>query len=687
MASPTPVGRALLSPFLLHPRALLVALLAGGLACLPNGTTTTTGTGSGGTGATAGTTGTAGGAAGGSTGSGAATGSAAGTTGTGTGTAGSGSGGTSATGTAGTTASGTAGAGAAGRGGSSGTTGAAGTAAGGRGGSGGGTAGTTGAAGATAGTGGGSSTVSVLTNRYDNVRNGANTAETALTVSTVGGGKFGLLYSRMVDGHVYAQPLYMSGLTVGGAKHNVLFVETEHDTVFAFDADDPNASTPLWMKSLGTPMRTYPGTENQPVVTPYTVSCRDMYPETGITSTPVIDPATNRMYVVTKNFENNAYHQRLHALDVTTGNEASGSPVEISGAVPGTGEGGDGTTVTFDPYHHMNRTGLLLFGGNVFIAYASHCDDDPYHGWLFAYSASTLAQTGIFNTTPNGQWGGIWQSGMGLVTDGTDIYFCAGNGDFDAAGKGAQLGLSVARVHLGASGFSLVDWFTPNNAASMNTNDYDYTTAAVLLPNPKVIVMGGKDGNINVLDPTNLGKFSSSSNNVLQQFSVGGHTHGSPVYWNGPSGPTVYLWPESANLRAYHFNGNKITTTAVTQYTGATPTHPGGTLSLSANGATAGSGVLWATFTSTKIDTTSGHMGDAWHYVVPGVLYAFDAANLATPIWMSTTNKARDDLGNLAKFNAPVVANGKVFVASQVAPASDVATTAGGKIQVYGLLP
>jgi hypothetical protein len=681
MASPTPVGRDLRWPFPNDARAVfvaLVALLAGGLACLPNSGTTTPTPGSGGTGASAGTTGTAGTTA---SGRGGAAGGAAGATGgSGTGVAGAGTAGASASGTAGTSASGSAGTGAGG-----GTAGSTGTA--GAGGRGGGTAGTTGTAGTSAAGAGGSSMVSVLTNRYDNVRNGANTAETTLTVSAVGGGKFGLLYSRMVDGHVYAQPLYMAGLTIGGAKHNVLFVETEHDTVFAFDADDASASTPLWMKSLGTPMRTYPGTENQPVVTPFTVSCRDMYPETGITSTPVIDPATNRMYVVAKNFEGNVYHQRLHALDVTTGNEVSGSPVEITGSVPGTGEGGNGTTVTFDPYHHLNRTGLLLFGGNVFIAYASHCDDDPYHGWLFAYSASTLAQTGIFNTTPNGQWGGIWQSGMGLVTDGTDIYFCAGNGDFDAAGKGAQLGLSVARVHLGASGFSLVDWFTPNNAASMNTNDYDYTTAAVLLPNPKVIVMGGKDGNINVLDPTNLGKFSSSSNNVLQQFSVGGHTHGSPVYWNGPSGPTVYLWPESANLRAYHFNGNKITTTAVTQYTGATPTHPGGTLSLSANGATAGSGVLWATFTSTKIDTTSGHMGDAWHYVVPGVLYAFDAANLATPIWMSTTNKARDDLGNLAKFNAPVVANGKVFVASQVAPASDVATTAGGKIQAYGLLP
>jgi hypothetical protein len=526
-----------------------------------------------------------------------------------------------------------------------------------------------------------------VTNRYDNVRSGANLAEKTLTVASVGGGKFGLLASRMVDGHVYAQPLYLPGLAIGGATHNVLFVATEHDTVFAYDADDASAGTPLWMKSLGTPMRTFPGTENQPVVSPYTVSCRDMYPETGVTSTPVIDPSTGRLYVVSKNFENNVYHQRLHALDVLTGNEVAGSPVEIAGSVPGTGVGGNGTTVTFDPQHHLNRPGLLLFGGNVFIAFASHCDDDPYHGWVFAYSAGALTQTGIYATTPNGTEGGIWQSGMGLVTDGTDIYFVAGNGDFDAQNKGAQLGISVGRLHLGAAGFSVVDWFTPSNAAAMNMQDLDYTTAAVLLPSPKVIVMGGKDGMLNVLDPASLGKFSATSNNVIQQMSIGGHTHGSPVYWNGPSGPTIYLWPESATLRAYRFNGNKLTTTAATQYTGATPTHPGGTISLSANGATAGSGVVWATFTSTRIDTTSGHMGDAWHYVVPGVLYAFDAGNLATPIWTSTANQTRDDLGMLAKFNAPVVANGKVYVASQIAPASDYATTAGAKIQVYGLLP
>jgi hypothetical protein len=353
--------------------------------------------------------------------------------------------------------------------------------------------------------------------------------------------------------------------------------------------------------------------------------------------------------------------------------------------------------VTFNPQHHLNRPGLLLTGGAVYIAFASHCDDEPYHGWIFAYAADTLAQKAIFCTTPNGGTsmsgaanaglGGIWQSGMGLVADGADIYFASGNGAFDTTNKGAQLGISLGRLQLQGSAFKVMDWWTPQAAKSMNDQDLDYTTAPVLLPNPRVILMGGKDQYLNVFDPANLGKYNAGGDVNLQKLTVSGHSHGGPVYWNGPSGPTVYLWPETANLRAYRFTSNRINTTAVSQYTTDSPTHPGGTLSLSANGATAGSGVLWATFTSAKIDTTSGHTGDAWHYLVPGVLYAFDANNLTTPIWTSTANKTRDDLGLLAKFNAPTVANGKVYVGSQVAPQSDSSSTAAGKLQVYGLLP
>ena len=415
----------------------------------------------------------------------------------------------------------------------------------------GGSGGSTGSAGTS-----GASDGAVTTNRYDNVRSGANLGETTLTVANVGGGKFGLLFSRMVDGHVYAQPLYLPNLTIGGAKHNVVFVATEANTVFAYDADSATATTPLWMKSLGTPMRTYPGIENQPVMPPNTVSCRDMYPQTGITSTPVIDRAAGKMYVVSKNFEGNVYTQRLHVLDVLTGQEMSGSPVNITGSVPGTALDGNGTTVPFDPQRHLNRPGLLLTGGTIYIAFASHCDDEPYHGWIFAYAADTLAQKAIFCTTPNGGTsmngsanaglGGIWQSGMGLVADGSDIYFAAGNGAFDTTNKGAQLGISLGRLQLTSTGFKVMDWFTPSAAKSMNDQDLDYTTAPVLLPNPRVILMGGKDQYLNVFDPANLGKYNAGGDANIQKLTVSGHSHGGPVYWNGPSGPTIYLWPETA---------------------------------------------------------------------------------------------------------------------------------------------
>jgi hypothetical protein len=479
-------------------------------------------------------------------------------------------------------------------------------------------------------------------------------------------------------------------LTIAGGKHNVLYVATEHNTVYAFDADA--AGSPLWSTNLGTPMNSIPGTATgAPLTGDATISCKDMFPHTGITSTPVIDPATGRIYVVAKTYDGSPessgaypgtdsarYQQKLHALDIVTGNEVSGSPVTIGGSVPGSGVGGDGSRVTFDAWHHLNRPGLLLQGGVVYLAFSSHCDDLPYHGWVFAYAADTLAQKAIYNTTPNGAQGGIWQSGMGLVGDGSSVYFVSGNGDFDSSNKGAQTGVSVGRLQLGASGFSLADWFTPSNASTLNLQDLDYTTAAVLLPSPKVIVMGGKDGFLNVLDPTNLTKFNAAGNTIIQSISAGGHSHGGPVYWNGPSGPTIYFWSEGSTLRAYRFSGNRLTTTAVSTYTGQMPTHPGGILSLSADGSTAGTGVVWATLTSATIDPAT--MGDAWHKIAVGALYAFDAADLSKPLWTSTANQTRDALGNLAKFNAPVVVNGKVYVASQLSPD-------GGKIQVYGLTP
>jgi hypothetical protein len=528
----------------------------------------------------------------------------------------------------------------------------------------------------------GTSGFAIVTNRYDNLRNGANTSETTLTVATVGGSKFGKVAAHPVDGHLYAQPLYLPGVVLPSGTHNIVFAATEHDTVYAFDADATvaPATDPLWTRSLGTPMDTIVSTNgyHKPFSPGSTVTCADMFPKTGITSTPVIDRATGRLYVVGKFLEGGVYSYRLYALDVKSGMDAV-PPVVIQGSVAGTGIESDGGTVAFDAQHSLNRPGLLLTAGHVFLAFGSHCDDPPYHGWVFAYTADTLTQKGIFNTTPNGKDGAIWQTGMGLVGDQNDIYFSSGNGDFDPSNKGAMVGVSVVHLQFSpTAGLTLKDWFTPFNAAALNAGDQDLTSAPILLPNPRVLVAGGKNGHFFVLDPANMGKFNPVSNTVIQDFSPGvGHIHG-PVYWNGPSGPTLYAWAEASPLRAFRFTGNQINTTPVSQFTGDHPTHPGGVISVSSNGTMPGTGILWATFTSTTIDPVG--KGDAWHHLVPGVLYAFDAADLTTPIWKSVTNATRDDIGIFAKHNPPVVANGKVYLATQGIPD-------GGKLLVYGLLP
>jgi hypothetical protein len=523
----------------------------------------------------------------------------------------------------------------------------------------------------------------VLTNRYDNSRTGANTSESTLTVANVGGGKFGLRFAHNVDGQVYAQPLYLPGLAFKGSAHNVVFVATEHNTVYAFDADatQPPATDPLWTRNLGTPadMIVSDAGFGNPLSPGTNVSCSDMVPKSGITSTPVIDPATGRMYVVGQFFEGGSYHVRLYALDVHTGSDAV-APVEIQGSVPGTGYDADGGTVPFDSFHALNRAGLLLSGGNVYIAFAGHCDDRGYHGWVFAYRADTLAQTGIFNTTPGGTFGSIWQSGIGLVGDQNDIYFSTGNGDFDTSNRGANLGLSVVHLQWSeAGGLALKDWWTATNAPNFNINDYDLTAAPVMLPNPKVLVAGGKDGNFYVLDPANLGKYNPTADQIVQEFMPGyGHIHGGPVYWNGPSGPTVYIWPEQSPLVSFTFNGNQMSTQPASRGPAEYATHPGGILTLSSNGSTPGTGILWATFTSPRINPTDTGLG-AWHDLVPGALYAFDATNLKTPIWKSTANPA-DSIGVFAKFNPPTVANGKLYLGVQGKPD-------GGALLVYGLAP
>jgi hypothetical protein len=502
--------------------------------------------------------------------------------------------------------------------------------------------------------------VSVVTNRYDNQRSGSNLQEARLSTAAVASGRFGLQFSRTLDGQEYAQPLYLSGLALAdGSTHNVVFAATMHNTVFAYDADGGSTS-PLWSKNLGPS-----GPTNG-------FGCTDTATEVGITSTPVIDAAAGTLYTVTKGVENGSWVQRLHALDVKTGQERAGSPVVISATVNGSGAGSSGGKVTFDPFTQLNRSGLLLDHGTLYIAFASHCDKAPYHGWIFAYSYANgvFTQNRVYNISPNGTEGGIWQAGVGLSSDADGLYFAAGNGSTNPSTSALDLSESVVR--LGLSDFSLKDYWIPTAYSSLNSADADLSTGAILLPHNR-LVTGSKDGRMYLLDRTNFGKYNASGDQILQTLTTPGkaagqrgHLHGGPIYYQVPGGAEwLYLWPEESPLTGYKLDPTThLLQTPETQSNVFVPGHPGGILSLSANG-TAGSGVLWG----------SVPQQDAWHQTEPGTLYAVDAADITRVLWSSQQNAARDAVGNFAKFTPPMIANGHVYMA-----------TFSNALRVYGML-
>lgn len=499
----------------------------------------------------------------------------------------------------------------------------------------------------------------VVTNRYDNARSGANLNETVLTTSNVDMAHFGLLFSRAVDAQLYAEPLYLGGLTMSdGKKHNVVYVESAHNTAFAFDADDPAATAPLWKTSLGA---------SGPVGG---FGCQDMLGDVGVTATPVIDPAAGTIYIVSKGQEGGAWVQRLHAIDVTTGKERAGSPIEITASVNGTGAGSANGKVTFNPMTALNRPGLLLQGGSVYIAFGSHCDKGPYHGWILAYDAKTLQQTRAFNVTANGSEGAIWQSGVGLSADVDSIYFAVGNGSSNPTSNPPDISEGVGR--LGMSDFALRDYWIANNYAALNGSDADMSTGAILFPY-NLLLTGSKDGRLYVLDRTNLGKYQAGSDKIVQTLTTPGkaagqrgHLHSGPIYYNVPGkGEFAYMWPEESDLVAYKLDATHKLVTPTSQSNIGKPGHPGGILTLSANGSTAGSAILWAAVPKQ----------DAWHATVPGQLVAVDAADVGHVLWTSDQNAMRDAAGSFAKFNHPTVVNGHVYLA-----------TFSNQLCVYGLL-
>ena len=514
----------------------------------------------------------------------------------------------------------------------------------------------------------------VLTQHNDNMRTGQNTTETILTPSNVKSTTFGKLFALSVDGYVYAQPLYKSNVSISGVTHNIIYVATENDTVYALDADNSGAtSAPLWQASLiDTAHGATPG--ETPVSTPDDNFCTDLVPQIGITSTPVIDAQTGTIYVEaeSKLADGVTFIHRIHTLDMTTGAERSPGPVEIAATVPGSSDGGN--AVTFDPLHQLNRPGLLLVNGTVYLGFASSCDIGPYHGWIFAYDAATLALRATYVTTPNESQGegGIWMSGAGLSADSNaNIFASTGNGSFDGT---TDFGDSILKLVMTGNTMILADSFTPFDQSSLDNSDTDLGSGGVLLlpdqtgSHPHELLEAGKGGTIFLIDrdqmTTNDQHYCSNCSNDPQIVEELPNTlaglFGMPAYWNN----TVYFWGSyygvSDVLQAYSLNNGLLSSTPTSTSTTSLG-FPGATPSISANGNT--NAIVWA------IDSTKS-AGPG-----PAVLHAFDATNVANELWNSSLDpNNRDTAGNAVKFTVPTIANGKVYIGNQY------------QITVYGLL-
>lgn len=511
------------------------------------------------------------------------------------------------------------------------------------------------------------SQVNVLTQHNDLNRTGANISETMLTTSNISPLTFGKLFEYPVTGQVYAQPLYVSGLTIPGkGSKNVLFIATMHNDVYALDADDASlANQPYWHTNLGVS-----------VIMPDTgigKNCgmyNDIKNEIGILSTPVIDPATNTIYLVAKTKENGIYIDRIHALDITTGIAKFGSPKTIQGTVPGTGAGQINGMINFLPVNENQRSSLLLLNGIVYVAYAGYCDTPPYHGWIFGYNAADIQeQKIIFNTTPNGDDGGIWMSGQGPSADANgDLYVITGNGRFNPSSN--DYGDCFLRLRPSGGSLQVMDHFAPYNENYLNQQDLDLgSDGALLIPGTSLVTASGKEGILYLLKRNNLGKFNAAQDTCWQRFTAfTGHLHGSTVFWKDNNNiARTYWWSEGDQLKSFRINStDRYDSIPDKKGPFAAPGMPGGMLSISSNGSAVGSGVLWVSIPISD---------DANHTTVDGMVHAFDAADISKELWNSQQIATRDALGKFAKFCSPTVVNGRVYLA-----------TFSDKVMVYGVI-
>ena len=517
----------------------------------------------------------------------------------------------------------------------------------------------------------------VVTYHNNLARDGTNTQEYALTTSSVKTATFGKLFSCPVDGAAYTQPLWVPGLSIGAQVRNAVFVATQHDSAYSLDAD-ANPCSQLWHVNLLD--TAHGGTAGEIPVPTGDVGngYQDVQPEIGVTGTAVIDLASGTLYVVSKSEgPAGSFHQRLHALDLITGDEKFTGPIDITASVPGSGDGSVGGVLSFDPRNQGQRGALTLANGIVYIIWASHEDRDPYHGWLLGYDAGTLAQVAVFNPNPNGSRGGMWMAGGAPAGDGSgSLYLSTGNGTFDGNSgtpPNDDFGDTVVKVGT-SSGLSLVDWFTPFNQAFLNGQDADLgSSGVVVLPDQTsgpahLLVAGGKEGRIYLLNRDAMGNYCASctttDTNILQSFLATPAIFGTPAFWQNK----LYLGGTSDALSLFDFDATTgIFNTVPSSRSATSFQFPGPTPSISAQGAS--DGVLWAIDSSRYGVPSAYGLGAA-------VVHAYDAANLSSELWNSSqAANNRDTAGNAVKFTVPTVANGRVYIGTRT------------EIDVYGLLP
>jgi hypothetical protein len=517
-----------------------------------------------------------------------------------------------------------------------------------------------------------SAQVAVTTYHNDNFRTGANYRESILTPSNVNASAFGKLFTHAVDGQIYAQPLYVPGVPIAGkGKHNVVYVATENDTVYALDADSntgANAAA-LWRKAFA-------DRANGILPVPSSdVSCTDLTPQIGITGTPVIDQSSGTLYAVakTKEFSGGTlhYYQRLHALDIASGAEKFGGPFTIEASVPGNCYPNQNGRVMFSALRQNQRAGLALHNDILVVVWSSHCDNNPYTGWVMAFQAKTGQRLVTFNDAPDMGVvsyecrGGIWQGGAAPAVDSdSNMFLATGNGYFNANNAGGlDYGDTVLKLTLTKPAFTVADYFTPYNQETLDENDTDLGSGGVLLlpdqpgPNPRLAVAVGKEGSIYLLNRDNMGKYNASGDShIVQELpnAIGG-IYGMPAYFNG----SVYFGGANDSLKAFTLSNGQFAPGLASESANVFG-YPGPTPSISANGKT--NGIVWA------LDVA------AWGSGGPGVLHAYNAGNLSQELYNSTQNAGRDQLGPAIKFTVPTIVNGKVYVGT------------GNSLAVFGLV-